>query len=114
MTDAEKIKALLDRPPECGWDCAVDLRQAKKYLRDTGDIVGEYELEEPTPGAHFAKVKKYEDDLTPYIVKLRGMGIRRRTVVGMIQDHFKTRLQRGAEIGFDIDLIRSLAKQNLY
>src|SRR5689334_17746458 len=104
----DEAKKRFDRVPQHGWDCAIDDRHANKWLREVGDTVGTYELQDLTVAGLEAMAKKYADDLKSYVVKLRRMGLRPRTTIKKLNDHFKGRIRDDGEPAFDIGLLTKL------
>ena len=105
-------KTALERTPEHGWDCAIDLRQARRWLRERGDTVrfvfaGAASADallngEKAPTQEQVQLIR-EVGLGAYIRQLRGFGIRPRTTIQMLRDHFRERLD------LDVKLISHVA-----
>jgi hypothetical protein len=93
----EAIKAThetaMARTPNGGWDAVIDVRRARKFLTDTGDVLRDGDGR--------------EDDLKMYIKALRSFGIRPRTAIAMLRDHFKDRIAIG---DLELKIIARLTK----
>src|SRR5689334_13568374 len=82
-------------PPENGWDNAIDIRQARRYLREAGDFVRRAIPNVKHLGDKDSKFLSQEEcdrmivqDLTHYVVQLRRFGIRPNTALKMLKDFF--------------------------
>ena len=78
----------MDRTPEDGWDCGVNVRQGRRWLRERGDTVrsvfpGEALASDLAAGKKAPTQedvdKSHRADLGIYIRQLRAFGIRPRT-----------------------------------
>lgn len=93
-------KTALERTPEHGWDCAIDLRQGRRWLRERGDTVRTV-IPGVATGTELAAGMKplteeqveaiREVDVGAYIRQLRSFGIRPRTTIQMLRDQFRER-----------------------
>ena len=93
-------KTALERTPEHGWDCAIDVRQGRRWLRERGDTVRTV-LPGVATGTELAAGMKpltedqvqtiREVDVGAYIRQLRSFGIRPRTTIQILRDQFHDR-----------------------
>jgi hypothetical protein len=91
MSENEKDqrREMLDRVPERGWDCAIDVRRADRYLRDTGDTI-------PTTDSDDANRERIiASKLRQYARTLRSYGIRRYTTTKKIAGLLHGRIVTG-------------------
>ena len=110
-------KQRFNRVPECGWDASIDVRQGRKWLRERGDTVRQI-IPGMASAAELAQGKKapteedvarlLREDLADYVIYLRRFGLRPRTVVKMLKEHFRGRI--GVEPQFTVDLLKRLAQ----
>ena len=106
-------KQRFDRVPEHGWDASIDIRQGRKWLRERGDTVrqvfaGVSYASDTNPPPTVEDVERIlREDLSPYVIYLRRFGIRPRTVVKMLKEHFRGRI--GIE-PFTVGFLKRLAQ----
>lgn len=106
-------KTALERTPEQGWDCAIDVRQARRWLRERGDTVPKVVANAVIAADALKGIKPLSQDdvktildthLGAYVRQLRNFGLRPRTAIQMLRDHFRERLTE-----FDVKIISQLA-----
>jgi Virulence-associated protein E len=114
----EEAKARYNRIPENAWDCAIDIRQAQLWLRNEGDMVGCYNYAGEGPDADEKAAGKYAEDLKPYVIQLRAMGLRPRTTIQTLHNFFRGRINGEHFDGstmdsavFNIGLLKKLVKR---